>query len=239
VDGPVRLGARDLAPLARLPRLGWLGADPLDDGMSAIASMPALRMLMCQDTPAGDEAWVALGASTSLEAIWGRRCRGLGDRGFVALSRIPTLRALSVSLRDVSDRALARLATFPALRELMPVEIAAQGFRHAGAVGALERLVCMYTPQLDDDGMRQLAGLAGLRRFHASSVRITDTGLAVLASLRALEEITLGDCPGVTAGGIAGLSSLPRLRTLEVGAMPWVTEEVAGMFRRDVRVRLD
>src|SRR5262249_43186573 len=82
IDGPVQVTAAGLAPLAHLPNLGWLGVDPTDDAMGHIAAMPRLRMLMCQDTKAADDGFVALSGSQTIEYIWGRKCYNLSGRGF-------------------------------------------------------------------------------------------------------------------------------------------------------------
>ena len=94
--------------------------------------MPRLRFLGCQDTIAGDDGFESLGRSRSIEYIWGRRCHNLRSRGFRALARMPTLRGLSVSCLNVADEAVAALPEFPALRELMPMDIPDAGYRHIG-----------------------------------------------------------------------------------------------------------
>jgi len=37
--------------------------------------------------------------------LWGRECPKLSSRGFVALSKMPALRSLGVSCKNVDDRA--------------------------------------------------------------------------------------------------------------------------------------
>ena len=58
---------------------------------------------MIQDTDAGDDGWVALSRSQSIEQIWGRRCHNLRSQGFRALARLPALQNLAVSCRNVDD----------------------------------------------------------------------------------------------------------------------------------------
>ena len=95
------------------PNLEWLAVDANDESMQYIGDMPRLRFLGCQDTVAGDDGFVALSRSRTIEHIWGRRCHNLRGRGFVALSTMPALRSLSVSCMNVDDAALARYRTFP------------------------------------------------------------------------------------------------------------------------------
>jgi hypothetical protein len=121
-----------LQPLVDLRHLEWLGFDAKDESMRQIAALPHLRFLMCQDTTAGDEGFVALSRSRSIEYIWGRRCHNLRARGFAALADIPTLRSLSVSCRNVDDNGLSALPGFPSLVELMPMDVPDAGYRHIG-----------------------------------------------------------------------------------------------------------
>src|SRR6185503_16321429 len=109
-----------VAHLTSLPNLGWLSVVAKDEWMSVIADIPALRYLGIQDTTAGDDGFVALSRSRTIESIWGRRCHNLRSRGFVALSKMPRLKRLSVSCLNVGDEALTSLPDFPSLRELMP-----------------------------------------------------------------------------------------------------------------------
>src|SRR6185503_14109146 len=112
------------AHLVNLPNLGSLGADGAlsdDVAMRHIAAMPRLRRLRAQGTTATDDGFEALSQSKTLEALWGRECPNLGSRGFVALSKMPALRALGVSCKKVDDRALSALPEFAALRELTPI----------------------------------------------------------------------------------------------------------------------
>src|SRR5262249_20173909 len=91
-DSKLPVTAAGLQSLADSPNRGWLGFDATDEAMHNTSGMPRLRMLMCQDTSAGDEGFVALSRSQTIEYIWGRRCYNLQGRGFVALAAMPALR---------------------------------------------------------------------------------------------------------------------------------------------------
>src|SRR5262249_25692684 len=133
--------------LARLAHLGSLGCDgKLSDNaaMQHIAAIPRLRRLRAQGTIATDEGFIALSHSASLENFWGRECPHLTGTGFVALSKMPSLRSLGVSCKNVDDKALSTLPQFPALRELTPIDVLDDGFRHVAQCEQLERLLCMY-----------------------------------------------------------------------------------------------
>ena len=115
--------------------------------MADIAALPRLRFLMCQDTSSGDEGFVALSSSRSIEHIWGRRCYNLQRRGFMALADMPALRYLSVSCKNVDDTGLSALPRFPALAELMPMDVPDEGYRHIGQCSRLESLVSDVLPR--------------------------------------------------------------------------------------------
>ena len=225
-----------LAALADLPHLSWLAFDARDESMPYIAALPHLRFLLCQDTTAGDEGFVALGRSRSIEYIWGRRCYNLRRRGFAALAGMPSLRSLSVSCRNVDDEGLALLPDFPALIELMPMDVPDAGYRHVGRCSRLEALILMYCRDTTDAATEQITGLQRLTKYFASYNRITDRTPVLLGAMPSLESIEFDACAGLTDAGIARLAGLPRLRTLRLSGMPGVTREVTSAFPPHVHV---
>jgi hypothetical protein len=233
--------ADGLAPLTALPNLGFLscGDELCDDtAMRHISTMPRLCMLLAQGTVASDAGWEALSRSQTIEHIWGRDCTGLTGRGFKALSAMPALRGLAVSCKQVDDAALSALPHFPALRELVPMDVSDKGFRHVGQCEQLERLWCMYCRDTTDVATEQLSGLSMLGMYYAGKTLITDRSLDVLGRLSSLEKITLWQTAGVTNAGVAALSRLPRLRELTLDGLPLVTREGLASFPAAVRVNL-
>jgi hypothetical protein len=235
-DARLGLTGAGLAPLADLPHLGWLAFDARDDAMPSIAAMPHLKFLMCQDTPASDDGFVALSRSPTIEYLWARRCHGLRRRGFEALATMPALRALSASCLNVDDSGLAALPHFPALTELMPMDVPDAGYRHIGRCSRLESLVLMYCRETGDDATSYIADLPALRSYFASHTRITDRTPQLLATMASLERVTLDSCVEVTDAGVAALADLPRLQELSVSGMPHVSRDVASLFAPPVRV---
>lgn len=194
-----------VAALVALPHLGWLAVDATDATMPSIARMASLRFLSCQDTVAGDDGFVALSASPSIEGIWGRRCHNLRTRGFSALANMPSLARLSVSCLNVEDAGIALLPSFPALQELMPMDVPDAGYRHIGKCEGLESLVLMYCRATGDEATGHITSLPRLRRYFASYTRITDRTPELLATMHSLESVDLDSCAGITDRGVQAL----------------------------------
>jgi hypothetical protein len=226
-----------LAPLVNLPHLGFLAFDAKDESMPYIAALPQLRFIVCQDTTAGDDGFISLSRSQSIEYIWGRRCHNLRRKGFVALSDMPALRSLSVSCKNVDDVGLSALPRFPALRELMPIDVPDDGYRHISHCEQLESLVLMYCRDTTDVAAGHIARLTKLKKYFASYLMITDRTPETLSGMPSLEEIEFDSCAALTNSGIAALTRLPRLRELRLSSMPKVTGDVAAGFRPHVRVK--
>ena len=151
------------AHLRRLPNLQVLGADGElsgDAAMRHIAAIPHLRRLRAQGTAATDEGFEALSRSNTLESLWGRECPHLGSRGFIALSRMPTLRALGVSCKNVGEDALSCCRRFPPCASSRPSTSPTMGSGTSG--NALDSIgsTCMYCRETTDLATEHVAGLA-------------------------------------------------------------------------------
>jgi hypothetical protein len=185
---------------------------------------------------ADDDGFEALSRSKTIEFIWGRECPNLGSRGFVALSRMPALRGLGVSCKNVDDEALSTLPRFPTLRELTPIDVKDNGFRHIGRCESLERLSCMYCRDTTDADTEHVAELR-LRYYYAGLTQITDRSLEILGRMPSLEQVELYECNGVTDEGLVFIAQLPRLREVALDGLPGVTLEGTRVFPARVRVR--
>jgi hypothetical protein len=232
-----RVTPEGFAHLAHLP-IGALGCDGAlsgDAAMRHIARMPHLRFLRAQESAATDDGFAALGESQTLEGFWGRDSAGFGNRGFLAFSKMPALRRLGVSLKNVDDAALAALPLFPALRELTPIGLRDDGFRHVGRCERLERLTCMYCRETTDSATEHIAGLR-ISYYYAGLTQITDRSLEILGRMDSLEQIELYECKGVTGAGLPFLTRLPRLREIHLDGLPGVSLAETRIFPDTVRV---
>jgi hypothetical protein len=148
---------------------------------------------------------------------------------------MPALRGLSVSCKNVEDVGVAELPKFPALRELMPMDVPDEGYRHIARCDGLESLVLMYCRETTDAATEHIVRLPRLKSYFASYTRITDRTPELLSHMDSLEMITLYGCAGVTNSGLARLARLPNLRELRVSG-PQITPNIAGQFPSRVRV---
>lgn len=228
-------GLAALAGLANLIFLGCQGARCDDSAMRSIAALPKVRMLMGQGTVASDDGFAALSRSQTIEYIWGRECPNLHGRGFASLAAMPALRGLAVSCLSVDDASLGTLPRFPALRQLMPMDVSDDGFRHVGACTQLENLWCMYCRDTGDVATGHIAGLR-LKSYYAGKTRITDRSLEILSQMPSLEKLEFWETAGITDAGIAALAGLPRLREIAVDGSPNVTRAGMAAFPPTVRV---
>ncbi len=226
------------AHLVHMANLGALGCDgelSNDTAMGYIGQMPRLRQLRAQESAATDEGFIALSRSKSLEGLWGRECPHFGGRGFLALSKIPTLQRLGIGCKNVDDAALSALPDFPALRQLTPIGVTDAGFRHVGGCKLLERLTCMYCRDTTDIATDHIAGLS-LNYYYAGLTQITDRSLQILGRMESLEQVDLYECKDVTDAGLVFLAALPRLREANFDGLPHVTLEGTKVFPAHVRV---
>jgi hypothetical protein len=231
--------AAGLQPLKHLPNLGFLGCQDEhcnDEAMRYIGDIPRLRMLIGQGAVAGDDGFEALSRSQTIEYIWGRECPNLAGRGFAALAAMTALRGIAVSCKNVDDASLSALPRFPALRDLMPMDVPDAGFRHVGRCENLEGLWCMYCQETGDAATEHIAGLARLKTYYAGQTRITDRSLEILGRMASLERLEFRQCAGLTDAGVAHLARLPRLREIGLDGLPGVTREAAARFPAHVRV---
>ena len=255
-----RLRGDDLRFLDGLSNLGYLGCQGElcnDEAMKHIAALPKLRMLMGQGTVATDEGFRCLSRSQTIEYFWGRECPNLSAAGFVTLAEMPALKGLAVSCKFVADAALARLPDFPSLRELMPMDVSDDGFRHIGSCERLESLILMYCRDTTDVATSHIAGMSktppwsagtshrfctglpNLKKYHAGYTLITDRSLEMLGHMNSLEELSFEGCKFISDAGLVFLTTLPRLREISIGGCPKVTRAGVTGFASSVRVNYD
>jgi hypothetical protein len=148
---------------------------------------------------------------------------------------MPALRGLSVSCLNVDDEGVAALPAFPALRELMPMDVPDAGYRHVGRCEQLDTLILMYCRDTTDAATEHITRLRNLSYYFNSYTTITDRTPELLSTMDSLERITFDACHGLTNAGVARLARLPNLRELRVSGHG-VTPGLRDAFPARVRV---
>jgi hypothetical protein len=148
---------------------------------------------------------------------------------------MPALRGLSVSCLNVDDIGVSALPTFPALTELMPMDVPDAGYRHIGKCEQLDSLILMYCRDTTDAATEHITGLPKLSYYFNSYTTITDRTPALLSEMDSIERITFDGCHALTNAGVARLTRLPKLRELRVSGRG-VTAEGVGAFPARVSV---
>lgn len=73
----------------------------------------------------------------------------------------------------MDDAGLSTLPHFPALAELMPMDVPDEGYRHIGKCAGIESLVLMYCHETTDRATEHITGMPRLKKYFASYTRIT------------------------------------------------------------------
>ncbi len=118
----------------------------------------------------------------------------VSDGDLTALARQPNLQHLDLSMTRISDLGLLEMKS---LRQV-------------------ESLNLRYAEQIGDEGLAAVKEWKRLRRVDLRGTKVTDTTLAYLGDLPALEAIDVGFAQ-ITDNGLDLLTRLERLRELTIG----------------------
>ena len=194
-----------LAHLAHLPRLGTLILNSsyhvTDEGLDTLARFESLEELSLLDTTVTLPALIAL--SSQHDTLQINSPHGvLGNR------------KLALSGTEITDAGLLRLHNAQGLQGLeLPRRITDRGFRHLHQLADLKYLVAAGTA-ITDQGLKELLNHTdALSELDLSGCsRLTDNGLAVLATLPNLTQLKLDQ----TAAGPQLLQDLANNSQLEL-----------------------
>lgn len=89
---------------------------------------------------------------------------------------------------------------------------------------------------LGDAATEHIASLKKLKNYYAGHTRITDRSLEILGRMPSLERLEFWECAALTEAGIAHLAGLPNLRELTLDGLPGVTKNVLAVIPAHVRV---
>ena len=174
---------------------------------------------------------VALAVSHRLHTLSLANCRRLTDEAVINISHLMSLEALSLDgCRCITDRALMALANLYDLRKLDLSQcdlISDEGIEHLQDLEHLEELSLGWCRQLTDTGLGHLTNHSGrattMRVLRLARCPISDRGVRYLGRLRALEELDLNGCTGISSLVLGDVvSELPNLESLDVSYCPGI-----------------
>ena len=158
-------------------------------GLAHIAKLKTLQSLGLNGTKIVDEDLATISGLSNLQTLRLYQTK-LAGTGLVHLKKLTQLRSLTLPT-DIKPSSLANLAP-------------------------LKQLAFIQMPKnLDDESMKHVGQLTGLRSLHLSTARVTDRGIGHIVSLTRLQLLTLP--PRVGDPGANAVAQLTNLKTLNIG----------------------
>ncbi len=236
---------RQLEQLSDLREISFFGCEELtDESLLAIAAMPKIRSVSigdCKRTSSKGLAGILALPVLETLALYDS-AENLDEQ---ALEKLSTSHLKSVILvGELDDSICTRLATISSLEEIAIVSTVFRG-EQLEQLKSLERLVNLKLEgctSLTVEGLRQINQLTGLRKLFLNHSEVsdeevlqlmdlkqlefldlrvnqslTDAGLASVAAMPKLQELSLFYCPGIRGEGLDHLAMLSELRILNIG----------------------
>ena len=207
-------GLRGLAASAVLENVTIRSETLTPRSCTFFAMCPALRILdLSHAFSMTDSGLTALSASRTLTTlVLCRRQHHITDAGMTALSSLETLTSLHAPLcKEVTDAGLTALATRAQLTQLSIYGCVSVGDRGITAIakcplGTLDMSHC-YQDTVTDASLSALASFTSTLRHLdiRSCCRCTDAGVARLASLPHLAQLSVCNAPSITKTGLRAL----------------------------------
>jgi|688.fasta_scaffold75647_3 Leucine-rich repeat (LRR) protein len=208
---------RAIAKAPRLARLSCQGVALTADAWNAIRSVPRLRTLALGGERLAQSDFNELGGLESLENLTIRDAR-LSYEQLLPLANLQRLRTLDLNGTLADEYCLRAIGKMSGLQELDLGGTSLRG-QHAASLGQVPHLakLAMSDSRLDDEGLRIIATLHGLRSLDVERcAAISDDGVRALGALSDLQELRVSN-RSLTDRGIAVVSQLPDLRVVAAG----------------------
>jgi internalin A len=217
----------------RLRRLNLRGTDVTDTGLEYVATLTALTSLDIRETQVTDVGLEHLAALSQLEELdlGGNKISGVG---LDVLKLLPKLRKLSfqgIQRRNggvcwapvVSDAELETISLLAGLEDLNIGWGVGLGLPDPAAPARpLSEMDCHLNggTRVTDLGVAKLASLKRLRRLNLSGSSITSVGLKSLSALPSLERLSLWNAKGLNDSAGAVLRTFHSLAALDLSSTP-------------------
>ena len=203
------------AKIRGLERLA-LPASIGDKGLSHLSELESLRALLLKNNEKITDAGLAILATFPKLSELDLTNTRLGDAALVHVSRIKTLRYLSLHGTKITDAGMTHLKALRGLYELKlsQTAISDQGLQSLTGMIMLETLLLGGT-RITDEGLAHIGKLRSLRTLSLASTRIGDAGLEHLTALASIEKIYLNGTR-VSDACVQTLARLPTLRLINL-----------------------
>lgn len=243
---------QQLAKLTHLRTLSLSGDRSLTDtGFQALRNLTNLEELDLSYMPLSDQAWPIIRHFPRLRHLRISASSATGF-GLAALSELKELRTLEIErafeTNGIDPGALSSLRKCPGLTRLwldngLITDGILKALRECGQLRALstDPISDYQLPEWVSDRESPPISSPARKLYFGGNDQVTDAGLAELATLTELEELTL-DASGVRGPGLKSLANLPRLKSLSIDISDDVLEALneveqlhllPGMFGRD------
>ena len=229
-----------LSEIARMPALRSLTlfkSAATDAGFARLAALPELRRLQIFQATHLTDAGMAqlLAGMPKLEnlSLFGQGPESLTATLAALVRHHPNLGRLSLECSGVEDFDLAMIGRLTQLHDLsLRGRFTSVGLAHLQPLNRLTRLI-VSNPGVDDAGVddagaQHLASLIALEEVFLTDCRLTDAGLASLATLPKLTRLVLATAPAITDAGMTSIGRMTRLEDLQVTGAPDLTD--AGLL---------
>ncbi len=184
-------------------------------GLGQLASFKKLRVLRLIKLAVTDDDFSMIAPLSGLEELHIERAPITGA-GFDELRGLKKLTTVAIRYCKLDDEGLEAVARLPALNtlDLEPANVTDAGF--AALAGTKVRILRAGRTRITDKGVAKLAAISGLAELSLASTGITD---AVVAHLKALPALRVVDVRGtqLSRGALAALKALPRVERVVVG----------------------
>jgi len=213
----------------QLRTLSLRGTDITDTGLAYVAELPQLTSLDIAFTQITDVGLEHLGSLAQLEALdlGGDKISGVGLHVLKLLPKLRTLSFYGIQRRNagwcwapvVTDLELDTIALLSGLEELnigLGVALGAPRPDDLGPADSEAECRIAGGTRVTDLGLAKLASLKKLRRLDVSGASITGNGVKTLAGFHELRRLSLWNVKGLDELAAASLETLANLTSLDV-----------------------
>jgi hypothetical protein len=200
--------------------------------LSYLANLVSLKELWIDGSGFTSAGLAHLSAMSALEDLYIRDARGLDLAAFTCIARAPGLRKLTLRGGSFCDADLAPLAALVNLEQLCSSEcneVHGTFCKYLIGLRRLRRLsLGEIGGQVTDEGLASIAELSSLNELSLTG-HFTDTGLGHLIALQNLTSLAI-ESEHVTAKGVSVVAQLPKLDHLYLDTPRLTDEGVAALL---------